>query len=48
MVEYIVVAGIAATLLWFPIQGKASVVELMLGSIQTAYTKFLAALSIPQ
>lgn len=48
MVEYMVIAGIAVALLAFPIQGKSSVVELMLDSIHTAYTKFLAAISIPQ
>ena len=48
MVEYMVIAGIAVALLAFPIQGKSSVVDLMLSSIHTAYTKFLAAISIPQ
>lgn len=48
MVEYMVIAGIAVALLAFPIQGKSSAVELMLDSVQTAYTKFLAAISIPQ
>ena len=48
MVEYMVIAGIAVALLAFPIQGKSSAVELMLDSVHTAYTKFLAAISIPQ
>lgn len=48
MVEYMVIAGIAVALLAFPFEGKSSVVEFMLASIHTAYTKFLAAISIPQ
>lgn len=48
MVEYLVIAAIAVALLAVPIQGKSSAVELMLDSVHTAYTKFLAAISIPQ
>lgn len=48
MVEYLLLAAIAVALLAVPIEGKHSVVELMLSSIQIAYAKFLSAISIPQ
>ena len=48
MVEYLLLAGIAVALLAVPIEGRQSVVELMLSSIQTAYTKFVSAMSLPQ
>ncbi len=48
MVEYLVAAAIAVTLIAVPIDGKVSAVALMLDAIHTAYTNFLAALSIPQ
>jgi len=48
MVEYLVIASIAVALIAVPIGGKRSAVELMLDSVQTAYAKFLTALSLPQ
>lgn len=48
MVEYLVIAAIAMALIAVPIGGKSSAVEMMLDAIHTAYTKFLAAISIPQ
>jgi hypothetical protein len=48
MVEYLVIAGVAAALLAIPIDGNASVVEMMLVAIKTGYAKFLAAISLPQ
>lgn len=50
MVEYIVCAAIALALVFVPWDGKPgspSVVALMLQSIQTAYAKFVGALSLP-
>jgi hypothetical protein len=48
MVEYLLLAALAVALIAVPIQGKRSAVELMLDSVQIAYTKFLTALSLPQ
>ena len=48
MVEYLVIASIAVALIAVPVGGKRSAVELMLDSVQTAYAKFLTALSLPQ
>lgn len=48
MVEYLLLAALAVALIAVPIQGKRSAVELLLDSVQIAYTKFLTALSLPQ
>lgn len=48
MVEYLVIGAIVLALIAFPIDGKDSVLTLMLDAIRTAYAKFLAALSLPQ
>jgi Flp pilus assembly pilin Flp len=48
MVEYLLLAALAVALIAVPVQGKRSAVELMLDSVQIAYTKFLTALSLPQ
>ena len=48
MVEYLLLAALVVALIAVPIQGKRSAVELMLDSVQIAYTKFLTALSLPQ
>lgn len=48
MVEYLVLAAITVALIAVPIQGNRSAVELVLTSVQIAYTKFLTALSLPQ
>jgi hypothetical protein len=48
MVEYLVVAALLLALVAVPIDGADSAIELLLQAIHTAYTKFLAALSIPQ
>lgn len=48
MVEYLVIATIALLLIAVPYEGKSSIVAFMLDAIQTAWTKFLAALSVPQ
>jgi hypothetical protein len=48
MVEYLVIAGVAAALLAVPIDGNASVVDMMFVAIKTGYAKFLAAMSLPQ
>jgi hypothetical protein len=48
MVEYLVLGAIVVALVAMPIDGRRSVVELMLGSVRTAYANFLGAISLPQ
>ena len=48
MVEYMLIAVVALLLIAVPFEGKPSVVAFMLDAIHTAWTKFLAALSVPQ
>ncbi|HET9642451.1 MAG TPA: hypothetical protein VFP68_03615 [Burkholderiaceae bacterium] len=48
MVEYLVGLTLAIALLAIPIDGSNSVVSLMLEAVRTAWSKFLAALSLPQ
>ena len=47
MVEYLVVAALLLALVAVPIDGSNSAIELLLSAIHTAYTRFLAAISIP-
>jgi hypothetical protein len=46
-VEYIVVGAILTALVAVPIQGRRSVLQLMLVAIGDAWSRFLAALSLP-
>lgn len=48
MVEYLVIAAVVMALIAVPIDGRDSVLTLMLEAIRTAYAKFLGALSLPQ
>lgn len=48
MIEYMVIAVVAVLLIAVPYEGKSSIVAFMLDAIHTAWTKFLAALSLPQ
>ena len=47
MVEYLVACALVVALVAVPIDGSNSVIELLLKAIHTAYTRFLAAISIP-
>lgn len=47
MVEYLVACALVVALVAVPIDGSNSAIELLLKAIHTAYTRFLAAISIP-
>jgi hypothetical protein len=47
MAEYLVVAAIATALVAVPIDGRSSVIRLMLDAVREVWAKFLAALSLP-
>lgn len=47
MVEYLVACALVVALIAVPIDGSNSAIELLLKAIHTAYTRFLAAISIP-
>ncbi len=47
MVEYLVACALVVALVAVPIDGNKSVIEMLLKAIHTAYTSFLAAISIP-
>ena len=47
MVEYLVACALVVALVAVPIDGSNSAIELLLKAIHTAYTNFLAAISIP-
>jgi hypothetical protein len=47
MAEYLVVAAIATALVAVPIDGRNSVIRLMLDAVREGWAKFLAALSLP-
>ena len=48
MPEYLVLCTIVLALVAGPIEGSDSAVALMLDAVQTAWLKFLAAMSLPQ
>jgi hypothetical protein len=48
MPEYLVLCTIVLALVAVPIEGSDSAVALMLDAVQTAWLKFLAAMSLPQ
>jgi hypothetical protein len=47
MVEYLVVAALLIALVAVPIEGDNSVIDMLIKAIHSAYTRFLAAISIP-